>query len=210
MAAAFAFDSIHARRAALLYWNDAYGRDWTRVFRNEFARRGGAVAARDRSFGGPNYVPIMGDYVRVLGADVVVVPARLSGPKLLEKLGARPDTINVITGDSDGGCDFGAELGRLPNYYHTAIFPNSFPAPRSAPLRRDLPTTPSAACVGGLQVPAYAFDAALTIGRAVLAVGPGRARVRDYVESLGRTGRRFAEPPGRSPSTTIMTSRTDS
>jgi ABC-type branched-subunit amino acid transport system substrate-binding protein len=68
--------------------------------------------------------------------------------------------------------------------YYSAIFPRhdlERPEARrfAAEFKRRFPNQ------SGLQSPAFAFDAALTIGRAALAVGSDRSRVRTYIEALG-------------------------
>ncbi len=45
--AAYLADSLGARRAAIVYRNDSYGRDWTAAFVAAFRARGGTVVQRD-------------------------------------------------------------------------------------------------------------------------------------------------------------------
>src|SRR5690606_8021052 len=44
--ARFALDSLEARRAAVIYRNDSYGRDWTAAFAETFTQGGGEVVQR--------------------------------------------------------------------------------------------------------------------------------------------------------------------
>jgi len=46
-AARFVLDSLHAARASVIYRNDAYGRDWSKSFSDEYRQGKGTVVERD-------------------------------------------------------------------------------------------------------------------------------------------------------------------
>lgn len=188
LAAHFAFDSLGARRAAILYQNDAYGIDWSRAFRDEFTRLGAAVIARDPFSTDTADLPLYGQYVRQLGADLIVMPA-LDGSQgaVLGMLDAYARRTPVLAGDAGWAVGINRPDLDLSRYYFTAIYMrDEGRTPESrwfvTEFERQNPT------IRALQRVALTYDAALAIGRAVLEVGSSRARVRDFLASLG-TGR---------------------
>jgi ABC-type branched-subunit amino acid transport system substrate-binding protein len=183
VAAHFAFDSLGSRRPVILFVNDAYGRDWSRAFSLNMQQAGGVVLARQPFPANHVDWPLYAEYVGNLHADLIVMPTVLGGMQrfisTLRNLGV---STPILAGDAAAGIRVVAQ--DLPAFHYVALFSRDRPAnavgtwfiseyERANPGKR------------AWQVPVFAFDAALTIGRAVIAVGPRRDRVRVFLEQLG-------------------------
>lgn len=185
-AARYVHDSLGARRAAIIYRNDSYGRDWARAFAAEYHAEGGAVVERDPYLSALGGWDAYAGYIRQLGADVVLFPGNAEDAALLvDALRAEGSRVPVLGGDAVSGLE--AEGSRYAGVHFTAFFD----ARRAA--------TPAARAFIAAYVQKYgelpdqraalAYDAAMVIGRAVLAVGPDRVRVRDWLAQVGTTQR---------------------
>lgn len=177
-----------ARRAAVVYRNDAFGRDWAAAFTAAFRAQGGDVVARDP------YLPRVMDwdvYARALAAqrpDVVIFPAFAedAGPFLRALIAAGLD-VPVVGGDALAPlADSSAYLGlrfatpfdpRKPRTAGGAAFVRTFRARHGA-----LP---------GVRA-ALGYEAARLIGEAALAVdlddAARRRLIRDRLATLGDGG----------------------
>lgn len=176
-----------ARRVALVYRNDAYGRDWATAFALAFRTRSGEVVARDPYLPGITSWPV---YARALARqrpDVVVFPgfAEDAGPFLRALRDAGVDAP-VVGGDAlaplaDSAAYRGVRFAvpydpRRPTTAAGATFARTF-----AERHGTLP---------GVRA-ALGYEAAQLIGAAALAVDldapDRRRRVRDWLAGLGRT-----------------------
>src|SRR5690606_9657328 len=68
--ARYALDSLGARRAAVIYRNDSYGRDWTAAFVRTFGSGGGEIVQRDPYLSGVTEWQAYAGYMRFREADV--------------------------------------------------------------------------------------------------------------------------------------------
>lgn len=183
-AARFALDSLGATRATIIYRNDAYGRGWTRAFSEAYAAGGGKVLHR-----GP-HLPNMTDWeaytglVRAQQPELVLFPGSPADAatfiRAVRRTGASPAVIG-----GDAVSELQAQSAEFAGVYYTAFFLPARPPTAEGrafvqAFERRFRTLPD-------QRAALAYDATMLIGRAVLAVGPDRAKVQQYLTTVGRS-----------------------
>ena len=181
-AAVYLADSLGARRAAVVYRNDSYGRDWTGAFLPVFRARGGAVVQRDPYVAGITEWAAIAAYTRQSGADAVLFPGSAEdAAEYLRALRQAGVHVPFVGGDAVASIASQAEFAgaRFATPYDAAHAPNT---PASAAFVtayrarwHDVPTARAA----------LSYDAAMVIGRAVLAVGRDRLRIRNWVAGVG-------------------------
>jgi branched-chain amino acid transport system substrate-binding protein len=184
--AAFAADSLHASRPAVVYRNDSYGRDWAAAFVRAYRARDRVTVARDPYVAGVTEWESYVEYLATLQPDLVLFPggAEDAGP-FLRALRHHRLAIPVLGGDAMAPMADSAEFGGL----HYAV---AFVADRAASPEGRAFVSAYAARYGrppGVRA-AMAYEAAMLIGHAAAAVGPEaprrRADVRDWIAGLGR------------------------
>jgi branched-chain amino acid transport system substrate-binding protein len=185
----FLLDSLHAMRAAIIYRNDSYGKDWAKSFAETYQTRKGSIVQRDPYLQGVTPWYAYAGYLKALKPDVLLFPG--SQEDALVLLRAMRDvgvSVPLIGGDATSGLEDYAK--EFPDVRYTAFF-----------LARRAESLEAKAFVAAYlerfktepdQRAALAYDAAMLIGRGVLEVGPDRAKIRDYVESIGAAGKRPA------------------
>jgi branched-chain amino acid transport system substrate-binding protein len=180
--AQYLLDSLHARRASIIYRNDAYGKDWAKSFGETYQRGGGTVVQRDPYLQGATAWDAYAGYLKRLQPDVLLFPGSQEDALLaLRAMRAAGVSTPLIGGDATSGLE--ANAAEFPGVRYTAFF-----------LARQA-TSPEARAFIQAYVAAYheepdqraalAYDAATLIGRAVVEVGPDRARIRDWIEQVG-------------------------
>ncbi|GJG87866.1 hypothetical protein tb265_30470 [Gemmatimonadetes bacterium T265] len=187
--AAYVADSLGARRAAVVYRNDASGRDWAAAFAHAFARRGGALVARDPYLAGVTEWPVYARYLASRHPEVVLFPGSADDAgQLLRALRAAGDRTPFVGGDAVAPLADSAEFAGMryavPFAAATAARPGAPAAARAFVARyvARYGERPNARA-------AMAYEAALLLGRAALAVDldapDRRRRVRDWLATLG-------------------------
>ena len=184
--ARYVLDSLHASRASVIYRNDAYGKDWAKSFSDAYREGRGTVVQRDPYVAGVTPWDAYAAYVKLLKPDVVLFPGSAEDAVLalraMKAIGLSP---TLVGGDATSGLE--ANAAEFPNARYAAFFlarrattpeAKAFIAAYRAAYRED----PD-------QRAALAYDAAMLIGRAALEVGPDRAKIRDYIESIDGTKR---------------------
>lgn len=185
-AARFALDSLGARRAAILFRNDAYGKDWTRAFSTAFREGGGEVVQRDPYLAGITEWDAYGAYTARLAPDVVLFPGSAEDAELLIRALAKAGVRAPLLG--------GDAIAPL------ALKPEEFTGVRYAAFFRadGVSTDAGRAFVQAYRVKygeapdqraALSYDAAMIIGRAARAEGGDRKAIRDAVARVGSTGK---------------------
>jgi len=193
--AAFAVDRLRARRAAVLYINDPYGRGVRAVFANAFAERGGRIVTDDPYLDDlPSFAPYLERMRRLGGTDVVMLAGTRVGAErvlaMLDSLGLAPA---VVGGDGIAGIE---AAGRVAEgvYVSTAYLPDR-------PGERNVAFLRAYRAATGDRVPdhrgAGAYDAIHLLARGLAAVGPDRARLRDWLAGVGTTTPAFDGVTGR-------------
>src|SRR6185437_2411172 len=177
--ARFAWQTLGARRAGIIYINNDYGRGVRGTFAAEFARLGGTVLEADP------YIPATASLEPYLsrmrrgGADVLLLAAERPGAEL------GGDALTGI--EADGGLAEGIRLSSayLPdqrddrNVAFVADYARAFPGQR--PDHRG----------------AGAYDSVLLLARAIDQAGADRRAVRDYLAHVGRGKPPFEGVTGR-------------
>ncbi|MDF1505817.1 ABC transporter substrate-binding protein, partial [Roseisolibacter sp. H3M3-2] len=183
----FAFDSLHARRAAVVYRNDSYGRDWGASFARAYRAREGEAVARDPYVAGVTEWEPYAAYLATLAPDLVLFPgsAEDAGPFLraLRRAGLR---VPVLGGDALA--PLADSTGFDGVHFAVAFVADRAATPEAKAFVRDYGARFGGA--PGVRA-AMAYEAAMLVGRAAAAVGrdaPRRRReVRDWIAALGRT-----------------------
>lgn len=187
--AAYVADSLGARRAAVVYRNDSYGRDWATAFARAFERRGGTLVTRDPYLAGVTDWPVYARYLASRRPDVLLFPGSADdAASLLRALRAAGDHTPMLGGDAVApladSAEFAGARYAVPFTAAAATRPGASPEARAFVARY-------VARYGerpGVRA-AMGYEAALLLGRAALAVdlaAPDRRRqVRDWLAALG-------------------------
>ena len=181
--ARYLLDSLHARRASVIYRNDEYGKDWAKSFGDAYREGNGVVVQRDPYLQGATAWDAYAGYLKQLKPDVLLFPGSqedaLEALRAMRKAGV---STPLIGGDATSGLE--ANAAEFPDVHYTAFFlarratspeAKAFIAAYTAAFKEE----PD-------QRAALAYDAAMLIGRGAVEVGADRAKIRDYVESIGR------------------------
>jgi branched-chain amino acid transport system substrate-binding protein len=192
--AAYALDSLHARRVSILYVSDEYGRGLRDGVRNALGQRGLALVDEASVPSQGCEAPANDELHRVIfeaslrRASPQVVVLAANEPTswcLAEKIAAADSTIWIIGADGMDGAQLIPEtVSRVPPRLRAVSFwtpgTDSLNAAFIARVRTALGRDPTSA-------EALQFDAFMLLAEAVRAVGNDRRAVRDWLASLGRT-----------------------
>jgi branched-chain amino acid transport system substrate-binding protein len=187
--ARYLLDSLHATRASVIYRNDAYGKDWSKSFSDAFREGKGTIVERDPYLAGVTQWDAYAAYLKKLNPDALLFPGSTEDAVLaLRAMRAVNVSTPLIGGDATSG------LEAFAQEFPTARYAAFFLARRAtSPEAKAFITAYTAAFKEEPdQRAALAYDAAMLIGRAALEVGPDRAKIRDYIESIGKPGGRPA------------------
>lgn len=184
--ARFIVDSTPFRRVSILRDTAPFGRDFTKVFIDEFTSLGGTVVSRT-AFVTDNTEaqvwPVYAAYLKTMNPDIIMIPGpHLEAVALLRALKAIGQEFPVIGGDDMSGME--THAAEFPETRYVSFF------------EADQATTPHAKAFVEAYSKAFklrpdsraaaSFDAAMLLGKAILAVGPDRIKIRDYIESVGK------------------------
>jgi len=193
--AQWAVDRLHAQRVAILFLNDEYGRGVRGVFAQQFTGRGGRLVADDPYLDElPSFEPYLERIRRRGGTDALLIAGTRPGAeRILEALrtvGLRPA---VLAGDGVAGIEATGLLAEGA-FVSAAYLPDQ-PGQANAEFVR----TYRAAYNG--QEPdhrgAGAYDIVHLLARAIRAVGPDRAKLRDYLAGVGSATAAYDGVTGR-------------
>lgn len=179
--ARWTLDSLGARRAAVIYRNDSYGRDWSSTFADAFTKGQGTIVSRD---------PYLADiteweaYARLLAKlkpDVLLFPGDAGDAvQMLRALKTAGVSLTFVGGD-------GTEAMASAPEAQGAKFVAFFRADRATSpegqsfvnrYRARFKTDPD-------MFAALSYDAALAIGKSVVGGARTRVAVRDAIERIG-------------------------
>ena len=182
--ARYLLDSLNARRASVIYRNDAYGKDWAKSFTDAYRAGKGVVVQRDPYLQGVTPWEAYAGYIKLLKPDVLLFPGSQEDALLaLRAMRAAGVSTPFIGGDATSGLE--ADADEFPDVRYTAFF---LARRATSPEARAFISAYTAAYKDEPdQRAALAYDAAMLIGHAVAEVGTDRAKIRDYVESIGRS-----------------------
>jgi branched-chain amino acid transport system substrate-binding protein len=181
--ARYVLDSLKARRASVIYRNDSYGKDWAKSFGETYRAGNGVVVQRDPYLQGATAWDAYAGYIKLVKPDVLLFPGSQEDALLaLRALRAAGVSTPFIGGDATSGLEANAD--EFPGVRYTAFF-----LPRHA-TSKEAKAFVAAYTATFKEEPdqraALAYDAAMLIGHGAVEVGADRAKIRDYVESIGR------------------------
>ena len=183
--ARYAADSLRARRVAVVYRNDFFGRGYTRVIAPELSRRGVSIVERDPYLAGVTEYEAYARRIAKRGVDAVVFAG--SGPdaadmiRSLRRAGVAPA---VLGSDAVADIRDSGSPGEFRDVRFTAFFDAGVAqTPEQQAFIREYTRR-----FGGLpdHQSALSYDAAMLIGRAAHVVGGDRRRIRDRIAEVGR------------------------
>ena len=181
--ARFAWQTLGARRAGIIYLNNDYGRGVRRTFVAEFTRLGGTVLEADPYIPATSSLEPYLSRMRRGGAEVLLLAAERPGAELalreMRTLGLRWPVLggDALTGiEADGALAEGLRLssaylpdrGNERNVAFVADYARAFAGQR--PDHRG----------------AGAYDIVLLLARAIDRAGADRRAIRDYLARVGR------------------------
>lgn len=183
-AARFALDSLGSRRAAIIYRNDAYGRGWTKAFVDAYEAGGGRILMRGPHLAGMSEWEAYAGLIGKASPDLVLFPGSPADAAAfiatMRRLGTAPPVLG-----GDAVSDLANRGAAFAGVHYTAFFladrpPNDSARTFVTDFERLYGRRPD-------QAAALAYDAAMLIGRAVLAVGRDRKKVREHIAGIGST-----------------------
>lgn len=182
----FAADSIGAKRVAVIYRNDLFGRGFTRAITPMLESRGVRVTERDPYLAGVTTYAAYAERIVRGRVDALVIAGGAADAadmiRAVRHAGGNPTVLG--TDDVAGiGTDFAATQ-EFRGVRFTSFYLPDRPAPGAlrgfaTAYAKRFHETPGHRA-------ALAYDAAMLIGRAAMAVGPDRGRIRDWLASVGR------------------------
>lgn len=195
-AARYAFDSLGARRAAIVYRTDVFGKGWSRGFAAAFAAYGGTVVLREpESARLTEWAMPYAAYAKARGADVLVVAGNAADAlPLVRAARAVGLATPVLGGDALSDVRDPVVRAEFGNVRYTAFFMARRP---STELGRRFVAN-YAAIYGGppSHQAALAYDGALLLGQAARSVGVERRVIRDYLAGVGSSRTAFTGATG--------------
>lgn len=185
--ARFAADSIAAKRVAVIYRNDIFGRGFTRTIAPQLESRGVRVVERDPYLAGVTTYAAYAERIVRGKVDALIIAGGAADAadmiRAVRKAGGNPAILG--TDDVAGiGTDFEASR-EFRGVRFTSFYLPERPAPGAlrgfvTAFRRRFQELPNHRA-------ALSYDAATLIGRAAIAAGPDRRAVREWLSRVGRT-----------------------
>lgn len=179
MVAHYAADSLNAKSVAIVYRNDSYGRDWSARFAESFNSKTGTVLARLPYLTGITEWTAYALQLKKLAPQVLLFPGDADdATAMLRALKANDVHLTFIGGDGTEGI---ARTHEFPEARYAAFFmPDRVATPEG---RKFVDTYRERFNEAPDMFAALSYDAALAIGRTVIAGARTRSAVR---EALGR------------------------
>ncbi len=193
--ARYAVDSLRAKRIAVIYRNDFFGRGFTRTIGPELARRGVTVVERDPYLAGITEYEAYAQRLARRAVDAVVFAG--AGPDAADMIRAlrAAGTDPAVLG-SDAVADI-RDAGR-PDEFRNVRFAAFFDAGAATSPEQQAFVRDYRRRFGGSpdHQSALSYDAAMLIGRATHVVGADRRKVRDWIAKVGRDAPAYAGVTG--------------
>jgi branched-chain amino acid transport system substrate-binding protein len=179
--ARWVLDSLHARRAAVIYRNDSYGRDWSTTFSETFTKGGATVITRDPYLSGITEWDAYAQLLAHLKPDVLLFPGDAGDAvDMLRAIHAAGVKVTFIGGDGTEAMRDSSEA--LGARYVAFFRPEAVTTEEGRTFVRRYQEKYK-------QEPdmfaAMSYDAALAIGRTVINGARTRPALRHALETLG-------------------------
>jgi branched-chain amino acid transport system substrate-binding protein len=173
-------DSLEGLRAAIIYRNDSYGRDWSTTFTAQFLQRGGTVTIRDPYLADITEWEAYARHISAMKPDVILFPG--DAPDALQLQRALRDagvTVPFIGGDGTEAMknDPDSHNARFVAFYQVENATHGEALKFVQRYRARHATDPD-------MFAALSYDAALAIGRAIQSGARTRAAVRSALEKI--------------------------
>ncbi len=179
--ARWVLDSLAARRAAIVYRNDSYGRDWAATFAGTFTNGGGVVLSRDPYLTGVVEWDAYAALIAAQRPDVVLFPGDgADALALLEALAARGVRVPFVGGD---GTETMKRASGAAGARYVSFFDESRATSKEA--QHFLPAYRAKHGRAPDMFAALSYDAALVVGRTVVNGARSRAALRIALEQVG-------------------------
>jgi branched-chain amino acid transport system substrate-binding protein len=179
--ARWTLDSLGARRAAVIYRNDSYGRDWSSTFATAFRAGAGVIVSRDPYLPGLTEWEAYALMLARLKPDVLLFPGDAGDAvELLRALADAGVKVTFVGGDGTGAM---ASAPEAQGARYVAFFsPDRATSPEGESFmnryRARFKEDPD-------MFAALSYDAALAIGKSVVAGARTRADLRSAIERIG-------------------------
>jgi branched-chain amino acid transport system substrate-binding protein len=183
--ARFAADSVGAKRVAIVYRNDLFGRGFTRAIGPGLARRGVVVVERDPYLAGITQYDAYARRIARARVDALIFAGGgADAAEMIRALRAAGANPAVLGSDAVADVRDAGSPDEFRDVRYVAFFdPHRATAPEQLAFlgdyRRRFGGSPN-------HQSALAYDAAMLIGRATHAVGGDRRGVRDWLAGVGR------------------------
>jgi branched-chain amino acid transport system substrate-binding protein len=169
------------RRAAILYENNSYGRGLTEAFQRHFVGR--VLSADPIDAVRTDFEPYI-SYLRLSRPDIIFVAGtEASGVQILRE--ARRQGLEADFLGGDGWTGVVADVAASEGAYVGSPFTSADPRPEVQRFVKAFREHHQREPDGNA---ALAYDATRLIARAIIATGPDRAEIRDYLAGLGMRG----------------------
>jgi branched-chain amino acid transport system substrate-binding protein len=182
--ARWVLDSLRARRAAVIYRNDSYGRDWSTTFSDTFIRAGAAVVSRDPYLSRITEWDAYAQLLARLKPDVLLFPGDADDAvEMLQALRTAGVTLAFIGGDGTEGMRDSAvaDGAHYVSFFRSERIETEEGRTFARRYRDKYQQEPD-------MFAAMSYDAALAIGRSVLKGARTRLALRRSLERLGTAG----------------------
>ncbi len=177
-------DSLRVTRAAVIYRNDSYGRDWASTFSTAFVSDQASIVARDPYLTGVTEWDAYAERLAVLKPDVLLFPGDLGdATELLRALQRARVDVAFIGGDGTAGIRDSsvAEGARYVTFFQSDRIDTEEGRTFTRQYTAQYGHAPD-------MFAALSYDAALAIGRSAIQGATTRPAVRRALERLGSTG----------------------
>lgn len=177
-------DTLRATRAAVIYRNDSYGRDWASTFADAFVRNGATVVSRDPYLHGVTEWDAYATQLARIKPDVLLFPGDTDDAvELLQALRDANITIPFIGGDGTEGLRTHAigEGAHYVSFFDANAIETEEGRTFSRVYHEKYGKDPDTYA-------AMAYDATLAIGRSVNKGARTRLALRRSLERLGTNG----------------------
>lgn len=179
--ARWVLDSLQARRAAIVYRNDSYGRDWAATFAGTFTNGGGTVVARDPYLTGVVEWEAYASLLATLRPDVVLFPGDgADALAFMRALAARGVTVPFVGGDGTETMKRDSDAGGA---YYVSFFDESRATSKEA--QQFLPAYRAKFQRAPDMFAALSYDATIVVGRTVANGARSREALRLALERVG-------------------------
>lgn len=182
--ARWVLDSLGARRAAVIYRNDSYGRDWSATFADTYIKAGADVVSRDPYLSDITEWDAYAQLLAKLKPDVLLFPGdALDAVEMLQALRSANVKLEFIGGDgTEGMRDSSVSEGaRYVTFFDLASVTTEEGRTFSRRYKEKYHQDPD-------MFAAMSYDAALAIGRSVQRGATSRNAVRLSLEKLSAKG----------------------